>query len=172
MTSNIGAKQITQKGGSLGFTANEEGETMSQSKIKESVMSEVKRTLRPEFLNRVDDIIVFQQLGKEDIKEIARRMLNTLSKRISQMGIEIEYTDEAINKISAAGFDPIYGARPLRRAIQSQIEDNLSEKMLDGTIKSGKAYICTIEDERFVFNEKKTAKDEPQAESEAEQTAE
>lgn len=157
MTSNLGAKQITQRGGSLGFTATDEGETMSQSKIKESVMSEVKRTLRPEFLNRVDDIIVFQQLSKEDIKEIARRMLNTLSKRISQMGISLEYTDEAISKISAAGFDPIYGARPLRRSIQSQIEDNLSEKMLDGTIKSGKAYICTVEDDSFVFNEKETA---------------
>ncbi len=153
MTSNLGAKLIThQGGGSLGFTANEGG-TMSQSKIRESVMGELKKTLRPEFINRVDDIIVFRQLTRDDIREIATRMLETLKKRVSDMGIEVSFTDEAISKISDSGFDPIYGARPLRRAIQSQIEDKLSELMLDGTIVSGKKYVCGVSDGAFTFNE-------------------
>ncbi|HZJ77485.1 MAG TPA: ATP-dependent Clp protease ATP-binding subunit [Clostridia bacterium] len=162
MTSNIGAKQITNRGGSLGFTADEENETTDYKKIREAVMGEVKRTLRPEFLNRVDDIIVFHQLSKKDIKEIARRMLATLTKRVSQMGIGIEYSEEAIEKITKSGFDPIYGARPLRRAIQSQIEDKLSERMLDGSIKTGEKYVCDVKDDSFVFNIIENKEKEPE----------
>lgn len=153
MTSNLGAKLITnQGGGSLGFTANEGG-TLSQTKIQEAVMGELKKTLRPEFINRVDDIIVFRQLTRDDIREIASRMLETLKKRVSDMEIEVSFTDDAISKIADSGFDPVYGARPLRRAIQSQIEDKLSELMLDGTLVSGKKYVCGVLDGAFSFDE-------------------
>ena len=137
----------------MGFNAEENGGALSDSKIHDAVMGELKKLFRPEFLNRVDDIIVFEQLKKDDIKEIARRMLETLRKRTKGLGIEIDFDDSAVSKIADEGFDPVYGARPLRRAIQSKIEDPLSEKMLDLTITPGKKYICKYENEAFVFDE-------------------
>lgn len=152
MTSNVGAKLITNAGNAaLGFKGEEGDGTMSQSDIKDAVMGELKKCFRPEFLNRVDDIIVFEQLNKDDIKEIARRMLKTLKNRVHDMGIELSFDDSAIEKIADEGFDPVYGARPLRRAIQSEIEDKLSEEMLDGKITSGNKYICKHTDDGFTF---------------------
>ena len=157
MTSNVGAKLITNAGNAaLGFKGEEGDGTMSQSDIKDAVMGELKKCFRPEFLNRVDDIIVFEQLNKDDIKEIARRMLKTLKNRVHDMGIELDFDDSAIEKISDEGFDPVYGARPLRRAIQSQIEDKLSEEMLDGHITSGNKYVCKHTDDGFVFESAET----------------
>lgn len=153
MTSNVGAKLITNAGNAaLGFKGEEGNGTMSQSDIKDAVMGELKKCFRPEFLNRVDDIIVFEQLNKDDIKEIARRMLKTLKNRVHDMGIELSFDDSAIKKIADEGFDPVYGARPLRRAIQSEIEDKLSEEMLDGRITSGNKYVCKHTDDGFVFD--------------------
>ncbi len=153
MTSNVGAKLITNAGNAaLGFKGEEGNGTMSQSDIKDAVMGELKKCFRPEFLNRVDDIIVFEQLNKDDIKEIARRMLKTLKNRVHDMGIELSFDDSAIEKIADEGFDPVYGARPLRRAIQSEIEDKLSEEMLDGRITSGNQYVCKHTDDGFVFD--------------------
>ncbi len=151
MTSNVGAKLISGSGRSLGFSAENNGGALSDSKIHDAVMGELKKLFRPEFLNRVDDIIVFEQLKQDDIKEIALRMLETLRKRTLSLGIEIEFDDSAITKISQEGFDPVYGARPLRRAIQSKIEDPLSEKMLDLTIVPGKKYTCKYENDEFIF---------------------
>ena len=94
-------------------------------------MKELKNTFRPEFLNRVDDIIVFHSLEKQDISEIARRMLETLSKRVAQLDITLIFDESAVQKTADAGFDPVYGARPLKRVIQQQIEDKLSEQMLE-----------------------------------------
>ncbi|MBR3588848.1 MAG: ATP-dependent Clp protease ATP-binding subunit [Clostridia bacterium] len=151
MTSNVGAKLITDKKSSFGFSA-ESNDVVSHEKIKESVMGELKQCFRPEFLNRIDDIIVFRQLTQPDIEEIAKRMLSSLSKRVAKLDIEVEFSDEAVKKIADAGFDPVYGARPLRRAIQSKIEDTLSELMLDGSVKAGNSYICNVnEDNQFVF---------------------
>lgn len=158
MTSNVGAKLITNAGNAaLGFKGEEGDGTMSQSDIKDAVMGELKKCFRPEFLNRVDDIIVFEQLNKDDIKEIARRMLKTLKSRVHDMGIELSFDDSAIEKIADEGFDPVYGARPLRRAIQSEIEDKLSEEMLDGKITSGNKYICKHTDDGFVFDSAESA---------------
>ena len=158
MTSNVGAKLITNAGNAaLGFKGEEGDGTMSQSDIKDAVMGELKKCFRPEFLNRVDDIIVFEQLNKDDIKEIARRMLKTLKNRVHDMGIELSFDDSAIEKIADEGFDPVYGARPLRRAIQSEIEDKLSEEMLDGKITSGNKYICKHTDDGFVFDSVESA---------------
>ena len=151
MTSNIGAKQIAGSGASsLGF-GSEKGSSMSDEKIKEAVMGELKNAFRPEFLNRIDDIIVFRKLQKDDIAEIAKRMLDGLSKRVAAMEIKLEFSDEAISKIADAGFDRVYGARPLRRAIQSKIEDKLSEEILEGKILPGDSCICKLSGEEFVF---------------------
>ena len=158
MTSNVGAKLITNAGNAaLGFKGEEGNGTMSQSDIKDAVMGELKKCFRPEFLNRVDDIIVFEQLNKDDIKEIARRMLKTLKNRVHDMGIELSFDDSAIEKIADEGFDPVYGARPLRRAIQSEIEDKLSEEMIDGRITSGNKYVCKHTDDGFVFDSAESA---------------
>ncbi len=153
MTSNLGAKQITgQTGGTLGFTGSDADGMLSQDRIRDAVMGELKQALRPEFLNRVDEVIVFRQLTKPDIREIARRLLTTLQKRVAAMDITLTFTDAAIDRIADAGFDPIYGARPLKRAIQTQIEDTLSERMLDGTVKPGTPYVCDCREDTFVFD--------------------
>ena len=153
MTSNVGAKMIAQSGAkTLGFAA-ESNETTSNKQIREAVMGELKNVFRPEFLNRVDDIIVFHQLNKDNIDEIARRMLASLSKRVKELDFEMEFSDEAVAEIGKAGFDPVYGARPLRRAIQQQIEDKLSEEMLEGKLAAGKKYVCVFENESFAFKE-------------------
>ena len=154
MTSNVGAKLISGASGSLGFNSDKDSSgTLSDSKIRDAVMGELKKMFRPGFLNRVDDIIVFEQLKKDDIKKIASNMLDILRKRTSGLGIEISFDESAVDKIADEGFDPVYGARPLRRAIQSKIEDKLSEKMLDSSVSAGKKYVCKYKDDDFVFEE-------------------
>lgn len=152
MTSNVGAKLISQKQKAFGFAAGAKELEQNEKEIKDAVMGELRNTFRPEFLNRVDDIIVFQRLTKENIKEIASRLLAVLQKRVGDMGIEVTFSDEAVSKIADAGFDDVYGARPLKRAIQSRIEDALSEEMLKGNVKKGGKYICNVKDDKFVFD--------------------
>ncbi len=151
MTSNVGAKLITEKQSALGFSSG--GSAMSFERIREAVLGELKNTFRPEFLNRVDDIIVFSRLSKENIKEIAKKMLDGVSSRTKEMEIDLSFTDEAAQKIADAGFDEVYGARPLRRAVRANVEDKLSELMLEGKVVTGKKYICGVEDGEFVFRE-------------------
>ena len=152
MTSNVGAKLISQKQKAFGFAAGAKELEQNEKEIKDAVMGELRNTFRPEFLNRVDDIIVFQRLTKENIKEIASRLLAVLQKRVEDMGIEVTFSDETVSKIADAGFDDVYGARPLKRAIQSRIEDALSEEMLKGNVKKGGKYICNVKDDKFVFD--------------------
>ena len=152
MTSNVGAKLISQKQKAFGFAAGAKELEQNEKEIKDAVMGELRNTFRPEFLNRVDDIIVFQRLTKENIKEIASRLLAVLQKRVEDMGIEVTFSDEAVSKIADAGFDDVYGARPLKRAIQSRIEDALSEEMLKGNVKKGGKYISDVQDDKFVFD--------------------
>ena len=149
MTSNVGARLITDRQQSLGFKG--ESDEDKKEDIREIVMGELKNTFRPEFLNRIDDIIVFNKLTQPEIKEIAAKMLDNLSKRIRQLDIDISFTDEAITAISDAGFDETYGARPLRRAITSKIEDAISEKILDGSVKKNTSVTCDFKDGEFVF---------------------
>ncbi len=149
MTSNVGASKITEQKQSLGFTQNEAN---SDKTIEELVMPDLKKTFKPEFLNRLDEIIVFSQLEKSDIVEIAKRMLKTLQNRVKDMNITLEFTDEAINALADAGFDKTYGARPLRRAIQSKIEDRLSELMLENKVTSDSTCKVDFVDGEFVFN--------------------
>ena len=112
-------------------------------------MNEVKRAFKPEFLNRIDEIIVFDRLKEDEIKQIARLMLSSLASRLAENNINVTFTDAAVDKISDEGFDKVYGARPLRRAIQSRIEDMLSEKIIDGDIKSGDSVAVDFVDDKF-----------------------
>ena len=146
MTSNVGAKKITDDKKPLGFTAVEDSGIKSQEEIKSNVMTELKRVFKPEFLNRIDDIIVFHQLSKENIREIAGNMLKDVADRVANLGITLTAEDEAIGLLAEAGFDPIYGARPLRRTIQSTVEDGIAEKMLDGTFSAGDTVVLKAVD--------------------------
>ncbi len=152
MTSNVGARLITEKQSSLGF-AGAEGAAGDFEKIKETVLGELKNLFKPEFLNRVDDIIVFHKLTKEDTAKIAGRMLLTLSGKLTEMGVTVEFTPAAVELIAGKGYDPAYGARPLRRAIQSELEDVISERMLEGSISAGKRYRCDAADGEFRIEE-------------------
>ena len=149
MTSNVGARLLTEKQNALGFTGNAE---KADENVKELVLGELKNTFRPEFLNRVDDIIVFNKLTTDEIKEIAVKMLEGLKERLKGIEIDVEFTDAAITAIADEGFDESYGARPLRRAITSKIEDELSEKILDGSVKKGDKVTCDFVENKFVFN--------------------
>lgn len=148
MTSNVGARQIVEKQQMLGF-ANDVKENID---VKDTVIAELKKVFRPEFLNRVDDIIVFSKLKKDEIKQIAGIMLADLKERLSALSIEISFSDAVIEKISDEGFDDSYGARPLRRAIVTNIEDKLSEKILEGAFEENKHVVCDIKDGEYVFD--------------------
>lgn len=156
MTSNVGARLITEQKLNLGFSSEEEklDRALEESKTKTLVMEELKKVFRPEFLNRVDGIIMFHKLTEENIQEIARNMLENLKKRVKALDVDISFTDAAVKAIADEGYDPVYGARPLRRAIQSQIEDALSEQMLEGKIKQGTTAECDYDDGKFVFSTK------------------
>ncbi len=148
MTSNVGARKLTEKKVSFGF-----GESNNTNEnVKEAALTELKATFRPEFLNRVDDIIVFSKLTKPQIGEIADKMLFNLKARLSNLNITLKWDDSVKSALADKGFDDIYGARPLRREIQSKIEDALSEKILEGTVKNGDTVNCSFADEKFVFN--------------------
>ena len=147
MTSNVGARMITEKKISFGF-----GESQDSNKdVKELVMGELKNTFRPEFLNRVDDIIVFNKLDKTEITEIAEKMLNNLSKRTENLNITLSFDPSVKSALAEIGFDEVYGARPLRREIQNRIEDELSEKLLSKSVKNGDKVLCSYKDGKFEF---------------------
>lgn len=152
MTSNVGARLITERQGSLGF-AREESAAGDFEKIKSTVMGELKNLFKPEFLNRVDDIIVFHKLTKEDTVKIAGKLLDTLSGKLTELGVEVEFTPEAVELIAEKGYDPGYGARPLRRAVQRELEDVISERLLEGTMAAGKKYRCGVSEGGFRLEE-------------------
>lgn len=150
MTSNAGARNITAPK-KLGFVNGEE-EEKNYENMKAGVMDEVKRIFRPEFLNRIDDIIVFHPLDKDNVKDIAKLMFKELQKRVNDnIGIELEITDKALEKISNDGYDVLYGARPLRRVIQTQIEDLFAEGILEGKFEKGKKVTIGIKDGKIAF---------------------
>ena len=145
MTSNVGARNITAADKPLGFDGREvdTDESARFERIKQAVMEELRRTFKPEFLNRIDETIVFRQLTEEDIRRIAQRMLEITGKRMAQQNITLLADEEAVATLAKDGFDPQYGARPLRRAIQNEVEDAVAEQMLEGKLLSGDtARIC------------------------------
>ncbi|MBQ6893351.1 MAG: ATP-dependent Clp protease ATP-binding subunit [Clostridia bacterium] len=150
MTSNVGAGALTEKAKSLGFTTSTSAEDEKAS-IESNVMQALKNTFRPEFLNRLDEIIVFNRLSDEDIKRIAALMLDELKNRISDINVDIAFDNSLVSFLAKKGFDPVYGARPLRRAITSLVEDSFSEAMLEGKIKAGDKIVAKVIDEKVVY---------------------
>lgn len=149
MTSNVGADTL-KRSKHLGFTVEAEGQDYKDMKGK--VMAEMKRAFRPEFLNRIDEIIVFHSLEKPHLAEIVKLMADQLTRRLKEQEIDLELTKEAIDKIAEEGFDPEYGARPLRRAIQKHIEDRLSEELLKGVVQKGQKVTLDVDKGEFVVN--------------------
>ncbi len=151
LTSNVGARRITAKG-RLGFSGEETADGLRPQKhLEDAVMEDVRRTFRPEFLNRLDETVIFHQLGKPELAAIAQRMLATLSQRLSGLGVELTVTPQAEGVLTASGFDPDYGARPLRRAIRAQVEDPAAELLLSGALSAGDRLTVTAQDGRLLL---------------------
>lgn len=154
MTSNVGANMI-KKNTSLGFTTGDSEKKYQD--MKDKVMDELKRSFRPEFLNRIDEVIVFHSLEQEHIEQIVSLMTNELRKRLKEQSIDFQLTDEAKKVLAKEGFDPAYGARPLRRAIQRSIEDRLSEELLKGTISKGDTVNIDVEEGKLTVKRLETS---------------
>ena len=151
MTSNAGAQRIIEPK-HLGFGMQENAEE-DYHKMKDGVMEEVKKIFKPEFINRIDEILVFHTLTQENIRQIVKIMLKTLNKRtVAQMNLSLEVTEEAIAHLAKSGFDKNYGARPVRRAIQTQLEDKLADELLDGTIAAGDHIKVDCKEEKITFS--------------------
>ncbi len=152
MTSNIGAKLIAGGSGVVGFSSGAK-DTLGDSKIHDAVMGELKRTFRPEFLNRVDEVIIFSKLTKDDIKKITRRLLSELQTRLKALDITVVFEQSVVDTVSEKGFDEVYGARPIKREIQSRIEEKLSEMILASALIKGKKYSCSYSDGEIIITE-------------------
>ena len=153
MTSNAGAQNIISPK-NLGF-ATDNDKDRNHNIMKDRVMEEVKNIFKPEFLNRIDDTIVFHTLSKENIGEIVDILLQTINKRIKeQMNITITLDDAAKNYLIEEGYDEKYGARPLKRTLQSKIEDELAEQILEGKIKQGDRILISCEEKKLIFSKK------------------
>ena len=138
MTSNLGARELTAAGPGLGFAP---GDAAGAPAGEAKVLQELRRTFRPEFLNRVDETLVFRPLGKEDIRQIAARMTGEVAGRLNALGISLEIEDEALDLLAGQGWDPAYGARPLRRAVRAALEDPAAQLLLEGRIRAGDTVI-------------------------------
>lgn len=165
MTSNIGARLLTTaQGREIGFGSTSQAVISGQedidsnlyggrsySEAKELVMKELKDTLSPEFINRIDEIIFFRMLGQESMETIARNMLKDLIARVEQVGVHVSVSDAAVTYLAEDGYSPEYGARPLRRKIQSEVEDKIAEAMLDGIVSEGDTALVDVEDDKLVI---------------------
>lgn len=138
MTSNVGAKLITSTAPRLGFLSETDGGQQDEH-VRQAVFEELRRTFKPEFLNRIDETILFQRLTQTDTEEIARRMLRTVSERADALGITLTFDDEAVEWLAEKGYDPRYGARPLRRVIRTEVEDALASLLLSGQLRAGES---------------------------------
>lgn len=169
MTSNVGASRI-ENVSKLGFAVSDDVDQDRYEKLKDTVMEEMKKAFRPEFLNRVDDIIVFAHLNKDEVRKIADIMLNDLIKRIKEQELTMEVTDEVKDYLAKDGYSENYGARPLRRLIQKKIEDPIAEEILTGEYKHGDTIRLKLDNDRIVFEritpEQKDANQENQQEQE------
>lgn len=151
MTSNIGSKVIEKGGGGLGFEFSFENQAQSQyNRIRSLVNEELKQYFRPEFLNRLDEIIVFRQLAKNEVRQIADIMLREVSTRLAEQGITLEVSDRFKDRVVEEGYNPSYGARPLRRAVMRLLEDSLAEAMLSGQVKEGDTAFVDVDDDAQV----------------------
>jgi ATP-dependent Clp protease ATP-binding subunit ClpC len=168
MTSNVGARGI-ENPTPLGFSMNDDDEKARYDKMKDTVMDEMKKMFRPEFLNRLDDTIIFHQLTREEIRRIVDIMTKDLSDRMKAHNMELIITDEVKDELAKEGYSPSYGARPLRRVIQKRIEDEISEEMLSGKFKEGDVVTASLKDGKIVFDKAKAKKSAAGANSSSQQ---
>jgi ATP-dependent Clp protease ATP-binding subunit ClpC len=159
MTSNVGAHSAARTR-RMGFGAAGDANVVDYERMKEEMLGELKKTFRPEFLNRVDELIVFHPLTEEHTSEIVKLMLGAVIKRLEERDIHLTVEEGAVAMLAKEGFDPVYGARPLRRAIQQRVEDALSEDLLSGKIKLGDSVLAALEDGKLVFKKAEAAKTE------------
>jgi ATP-dependent Clp protease ATP-binding subunit ClpC len=157
MTSNIGGAQIVSGKKTLGFV-NATSEDIDFKEMKDKVIEEVKKTFRPEFLNRIDEIVVFHKLNEEHIKKIIDILLMDIRERLAEKEIKLELSSSAKSFLVQEGYDPSFGARPLKRTIQRYIEDPLSEELLKGRFESGDTIFCTYQNGKIAFKKKKNKK--------------
>ena len=146
MTSNLGTKLI-QKGVSLGFQRNEESE--HDKRMKGEVLTELKKNFSPEFLNRIDELVVFHQLDKEHLFSIVNILLSELNARLAERGVQLEVSEEVKHWLITEGFEPQYGARPMRRTIQKRLGDPLSEELIKGRFKDARKIKVVLNDEQM-----------------------
>ena len=157
MTSNVGAKSI-RKGTSMGFAKG--GEEAEYQRMESQIREEVKRAFNPEFVNRIDDIIVFRALAREDLLAIARLMVEQLNERLKERAIRLTLTDAALGHVVDSGYDPLLGARPLRRSVQRLVEDVLADGLLTGEFEDGSSIDVDLGESGLVFRTAAPA-DEP-----------
>ncbi len=150
LTSNIGAKEASEPKRTLGFASAERIES-EQERIRESHIQALKNTMKPEIINRIDEIVVFSKLGKEDLLRIADIMFKSLASRLEERGVVVEFTDSAKEYVANVGYNPEYGARPLRRTLQRLVEDRLSEKLIKSEIGAGDKVVVDVKDDTLVF---------------------
>ena len=151
MTSNIGSKVIEKGGGGLGFEfGGGDAEENQYNRIRSLVNEELKQYFRPEFLNRLDEIIVFRQLSRDEVKHIAEIMLREVFARMQEKGIHLSVTEAFKQRLVEEGYNPSYGARPLRRAVMRLLEDSLAEEFLSGRLKDGDSALVDVNDDKQV----------------------
>jgi ATP-dependent Clp protease ATP-binding subunit ClpC len=151
LTSNIGSKVIEKGGGGLGFEFAEDRSEAKYNRIRSLVNEELKNYFRPEFLNRLDEIIVFRQLNKEEVKEISELLLKEVFARLTEQDITLQVTDKFKERLVEEGYNPAYGARPLRRAIMRLLEDVLAEEILSGRVGEGDTALVDVNEEGKVI---------------------
>ncbi len=171
MTSNVGASMIATQS-KLGFTTAEDEKKDKYEKLKDTVNEEMKKAFRPEFINRIDDIIVFAHLSKEEIRQIVDLMMKDLFKRLDERGLKMEVTDEVKDFMATDGYNEAYGARPLRRLIQRKVEDTLAEEILTGKYHEGDTIVLDMKDGKMFFSKKGDTTPEPRTEEKSEEKTE
>ncbi len=151
MTSNIGTKYGQKGGGALGFRTP--GEPAEHEKMREDIEESLKKTFRPEFLNRIDEVIIFQRLSKEDMKRIVDLQMKDIRLRLQEQGLDIQLSEAARDWLAEKGYDPVFGARPLRRTLQRLVENPLSKKLMRGELRAGGQWQIDLEKGELVFRE-------------------
>jgi len=155
MTSNIGAETI-RKGAGIGFATKTDDTKQREANyelMKEKLLNELKKSFRPEFLNRIDGVVVFHSLSRDNIRKIVDLMLVGVTKQLSEKGIKLDVTEAAKDFLGAKGYDEVFGARPLRRVIQDRVEDKLSEELLRGKYQSGDTVVVDVAENDIVLRQ-------------------
>jgi ATP-dependent Clp protease ATP-binding subunit ClpC len=152
MTSNLGSDLVSRQGAVLGFGADSASTGDAQeAALNEQLMRRLRESFRPEFLNRIDEIIVFRQLDREELRQITRLLLEETRRRLHAQDVRLEFTDAAVDWIADHGYQPEFGARPMRRTIQREVDNQLSRMLLDGQVSAGQEIVVDVADGRLSF---------------------